>query len=323
MGFPKNVLFIFFHPKSRLEIRFYTILGGNVSINTLLNQMKVVYKEDAKDWEEQKVSLSRCEKTVWQGSAGLDWTLAWELSHRAYRGLHQAPTAIRQWLGSNPLYIFSDYCPSRLQAMKNLYEHLDDVDAVDLGFHSFRGMGPTLRQAFGLYEDIDVECLEIIPLTLFSDVESVRDAHPNFHSSIASSSVPDDLWHATFLSLSLTFKGQTLRCSTIYIHAGNLVCFEEVLKAHTVPISIFYAKRVGGKSGSWEQIHSENSQFMRTMKGSGVEARPQIWAADCPTFTDVGDQLFGFASWYQPPWTSLISSSVPWHWIEKHSVFDI
>jgi hypothetical protein len=92
----------------------------------------------------------------------------------------------------------------------------------------------------------------------------------------------------------------------------NLLCLEKVFGDHDIPIDIFYAKKVQGKSGSWEFIHSENSKFMEAVQKLPVELRPKIWAADCVDFTKDGEQLFGFASWYEPPWCT---NDFEWRWI--------
>jgi hypothetical protein len=157
-----------------------------------------------------------------------------------------------------------------------------------------------------------VECDEIIPLKLFESCDSLRSAYPNVHSSATSSAVPDDEWHAVYLELSLEFKGQRHIQKLLYFHLENLLCLEQVFGAHHIPIDIFYAKKVQGKSGSWEFIHSENSKFMEAVQKLPVELRPKIWAADCVDFTKEGEQLFGFASWYEPPWCREDSE---WRWI--------
>ena len=98
------------------------------------------------------------------------------------------------------------------------------------------------------------------------------------------------------------------------MHLENLLCFEQVFRAQQIPIAVFYAKRVGGKSGSWDYTHSEDGTLMRSILESDVALRPKIWAADCPDFTRQGEHIFGFANWYQPPW---MHRGGDWHWVQK------
>ena len=159
------------------------------------------------------------------------------------------------------------------------------------------------------------ECEEIIPLTLFSDCEILRAQYPNVHSSMTTSSIPDDEWHAVYLDVCVEFRGQQIRQQLLYLHLENLLCFEQVFQVHQIPIDVLYAKRVEGKSGSWEFIHSEGSQIMQSIIKSPIELRPKIWAADCPEFTIDGERIFGFASWYRPPWSTVIAEVSDWCWI--------
>ena len=63
----------------------------------------------------------------------------------------------------------------------------------------------------------------------------------------------------------LEFKGQEIRQQVLYLHLENLLCFEQVFQVHQIPIDVLYAKRVEGKSGSWEFIHSEESEIMQSI----------------------------------------------------------
>ena len=286
-----------------------------MSIETLLAQCTPVFIEDIKDWESVRQGLGGRKSVKWQASAGLDWTPTLELASCKIGGMHQAPKRIRQWLPGNSLFVFSDYSERCITMMKRLYEDLDDVDPDDLGFQAFSPCGPTLADIFGLRKISSIECEEIIPLKLFSDCEILRAQYPNVHSSVTSSSIPDDEWHAVYLQACLEFKGQQIRQQVLYLHLENLLCFEQVFKVHQIPIDVLYAKKVEGKSGSWEFIHSEQSEIMQSIAKSPVELRPKIWAADCPEFTRDGERIFGFASWYQPPWSTVITEDSDWCWI--------
>ena len=286
-----------------------------MSVSSLLDQLRPVFAEDTYDWVSAHRSLRNKDSVKWHASAGLDWTPILELASCKIRGMHQAPKKVRQWLPGNSLFVFSDYSERWLTTMKRLYEDLDDVNPDDIGFQAFSPCGPTLAELFGLSKISSIECEEIIPLTLFSDCEVLRAQYPNFHSSMTISSIPDDEWHAVYLDVRLAFKGQQIRHQVLYLHLENLLCFEQVFQAHQIPIDVLYAKRVEGKSGSWEFIHSEKSQIMQSIAKSPVELRPKIWAADCPEFTRDGERIFGFASWYQPPWSTVITEDSDWCWI--------
>ena len=128
---------------------------------------------------------------------------------------------------------------------------------------------------FGLNKISSFECEEIIPLTLCSDCEILRAQYPNVHSSVAGYSIPDDEWHAVYLEVCLEFRGQEVRHKLLYLHMENLLCFEQVFQAHQIPIDVLYAKRVEGKSGSWEFIHSEESQIMQSIGQAPVDIASQ------------------------------------------------
>ena len=286
-----------------------------MSVSSFLDQLTPVFIEDAEDWSTAQRVIGNRKSVNWHASAGLDWTPTLELSSRKIHGMHQAPKKIRQWLPGNSLFIFSDYSDRSLSIMKRLYKDLDDVDPDDLGFQAFSACEPTLADIFGLNKISSFECEEVIPLKLFSDCEILRAQYPNVHSSVTSSSIPDDDWHAVYLDGCLAFKGQQIRQQVLYLHVENLLCFEQVFQVHQIAIDVLYAKRVQGKSGSWEFIHSEESQIMQCIEKSPVELRPKIWAADCPEFTRDGERIFGFASWYQPPWSTVIAEDSDWCWI--------
>lgn len=283
-----------------------------MSVVDLLQKLKPIYAEDAEDWDEAINGLSHCESVTWQGSAGLDCTPLLELVPFRIHGMHQAPSFVRRSHPNNSLHVFSDYGTRWLDRMKRLYQDLDDVDPADLGFRAFTPCTPTIYEMLNGYENSDVECEEIIPLKLFEDCELLRAEYPNVHSSATSSAIPDDKWHAVYLELSMEFKGQRHTQGLLYFHLENLLCLEQVFAAHHIPIDIFYAKKVQGKSGSWEFIHSEDSKLMHAVQKLPVELRPKIWAADCVDFTTEGEQLFGFASWYEPPWCT---NNSEWSWI--------
>ena len=141
-----------------------------------------------------------------------------------------------------------------------------------MDFCAFSPCGPTLLDIFGLNKISSFECEEIIPLTLCSDCEILRAQYPNVHSSVAGYSIPDDEWHAVYLEVCLEFRGQEVRHKLLYLHMENLLCFEQVFQAHQIPIDVLYAKRVEGKSGSWEFIHSEESQIMQSIGQAPVDA---------------------------------------------------
>ena len=286
-----------------------------MSVSSFLDQLRPVFADDTEDWLMAQRAISSRQSVKWHASAGLDWTPTLELASRKIRGMHQAPKRVRQWLPGNSLFVFSDYSERCLTMMKRLYEDLDDVDPDDLGFQAFSPCGPTLAELFGLRKISSIECVEIIPLKLFSDCEILRAQYPNVHSSMTSSAIPDDEWHAVYLEVCLEFRGQEVRHKLLYLHMENLLCFEQVFQAHQIPIDVLYAKRVEGKSGSWEFIHSEESQIMQSIGQAPVELRPKIWAADCPEFTRDGERIFGFASWYQPPWSTVITEDSDWCWI--------
>lgn len=283
-----------------------------MSVAELLEQLEPVYPEDVEDWNEARNGLSHCESVTWQGSAGLDCTPLLELAPFAVHGMYQAPSFVKRQHPRNSLHVFSDYGTRWVDRMKRLYQDLDEVDPVDLGFRAFTPCKPSIHEMLNGYENSDVECEEIIPLKLFEDCGPLRAAYPNVHSSATSSAIPDDVWHAVYLELSIEFEGQRCSEKILYFHLENLLCLEQVFGAYDIPIDIFYAKKVQGKSGSWEFIHSEQSKFMAAVQKLPVGLRPKIWAADCADFTKDGEQLFGFASWYEPPWCTNDSE---WRWI--------
>ena len=159
-----------------------------------------------------------------------------------------------------------------------------------------------------------VRVLRILPLRLFTNATGIHRRYPDFSSAVTVASVPDEHWHCSFVRVELTLHHQTIQRSLLLFHMDNLILFAELIVKHHVPIEVLYAKRVGRGSGSWTEIHSEAGALFSKIKKAPPSVRPTFWAADVPTFTDKGHQVFGFASWYQPPWTNQESR---WHWVEK------
>ena len=228
-----------------------------MSLPSLLQRFRPIFHEDEADWACARASLQSKRSIIWHASSGLDFTPVLELHGGRLYGMHQAPHVIRSRYSSQSLFFFSDYNSSCLRAMKKLYDELDDVEPEELGFRVFHACGPSLRELFGQREPMPFSCAEIIPLQLFSDCETLRERYPSFHSSVTRASVPDDHWHAAYLDVALTFRGHEISCQLIFLHLENLLCFEEVFQASAVPIDIFYAKRVGGKSQCFPRIYGK------------------------------------------------------------------
>ena len=221
-----------------------------MSIQSLLQKLQPIYIEDQKDWDAAHRQLFNKKHVIWQASSGLDFTPMLELQGRRLHGMHQAPDVLRQSHGHSNLFVFSDYSAQCLKSMKDLYDQLDDIDPNGIGFRAFHPCGYSFFELLTGRSSASIECTEIIPLQLFSNCPSLRQEYPNFHSSVTSSAIPDDLWHAVYLNIELRFKGQTTHQNLLFFHLENLLCFEQVFVAHQIPIDILYAKRVGGKSGS-------------------------------------------------------------------------
>ena len=74
-----------------------------------------------------------------------------------------------------------------------------------------------------------------------------------------------------YLDVCLEFKGQEVRHKLLYLHLENLLCFEQVFQALR-----FQSMSCRRKSGSWEFIHSEESQIMQTIGQAPVESQEDL-----------------------------------------------
>ena len=117
-------------------------------------------------------------------------------------------------------------------------------------------------------------------------------------------SVLSDRQHATYVELFIDCAGMLFLQPVLLLHLENLLCVEQVFAQYQIPIDAFYAKRVAGKSGSWEFVHSTDSLFMKAVCQMKRELQPKLWAADIPDFCRHEGQAFGVASWYHPQWSS-------------------
>ena len=284
-----------------------------------LNELEPLFEADNAIWQREKVAIERASTLVWQPSSGLDCTVMWELNQHSITGIHQAPKSIRTTMSATPLFLFSDYSTRVLLALKHLYANVDTIDPMSVGWEAFHpcakggGMLALLQQENGELP-CSVSVLRILPLRLFSNSERVRRMYPNFSSAVTTASVPDEHWHCSFVQIQLTLHHQTMCRSLLVFHVDNLILFTELISKHRMPIDILYAKRVGQGSGSWSKIHSETGALFSEIRQAPISLRPKFWAADVPEFTSQGHHVFGFASWYQPPWSNQDSA---WQWIEK------
>ena len=290
-----------------------------ITVVQFLNRLEPIFEVDRGAWQKQKGILGCSSMLVWQASSGLDCTVMWELNQRSISGLHQAPQPIRARMTRTPLFLFSDYSMRVLSSLKHLYAHVETVDPMEVGWKAFhpcsKGGGIlALLQKNEVELPCSVNIRRIIPLRLFANSERLRGEYPNFSAAVTAASVPDEDWHCSFAQLELTLHRQTMRRSVLLFHLDNLVVFEEIMVKHRLPIDILYAKRVGRGSGSWSVIHSETGALLSSIRRSPYPIRPKFWAADVAEFTSLGHQVFGFASWYQPPWRH---SGNVWHWIEQ------
>lgn len=273
-----------------------------MSYSDFINQLKPIHSEEQADWEEAKRTLLNARQVVWSAGSGLDCSPLFELQYRSVPKTQQAPLGIREHLLGQKAFIFSDYSTNLLSQVQRLYDDLDDIDPKDVGFRVINDPNPFNFQPESHPEQI--VCEEIIPLQLFEDCEYLRSQYPNIHSSATTSSVPSDRWHATYLELFIDCAGMPFLQPVLLLHLENLLCLEQVFAQYQIPIDVFYAKRVAGKSGSWEFVHSTDSLFMKAVCQMKSEVQPKLWAADIPDFCSHEGQAFGVASWYHPQWST-------------------
>ncbi len=228
----------------------------------ILNKLKPIFQEDMDEWKElsSEISLTEDFNIMWYGGSNFDLQPIMDIE----KG--ETPLEISQRFKKNPLYIMSDYTKGIVNIIKSIYENFDK-DNFDY------------KNYIEFYNYSNTEILQMIPLKFFDDNElkNIREKYTDYHRSVTSSVIPDNEWHFCYILLEKDNE-------TVNIIAGfieNLVLWEEIFKKYNIPIDVFCALQMGGKSGSWDKTHSPSEgKLFKAIQNSDPKIRPKYWIAD-------------------------------------------
>jgi len=229
----------------------------------LAQNLTPVFNEDNEEWEELKSSLDNPFQILWYAASSFDFEPIFNFE------TGKVPDELGAVLKSNPLYIMTDYSVKFTNAIKGIYSNFDR-ESFDLSHYD---------GIYGKYHGIEIE--QMIPLRLFNKIQLIemRQKYTHFHESVTTSVVPDEHWHFCYIS-ALVERRYSINVVLGLIE--NLVFFEEVIKKYQMPLEVFCALRVGGKSGSWDYTHSPSKgKLWKAIEESSVASlKPKYWIAD-------------------------------------------
>ncbi len=256
-----------------------------------------MYLDDEQEWEVLKREfLSSDHPLVWDASSGLD--LFPLLAVAGGRAPGELADALAQ-----AVLLMSDYDSTLLDTLKLAYDQLDFGTVIVLQ------TTPGGNQVFGRFScnsgstlpssplaEVSIE--QMIPLQVWTASERERFQHHYVtHPGVALHPVPDDDWHLVYIELHVAHENGALTVPVLFMAMDNLLVYREVFLAYGIALEAFFAVRVGGKSGSWDQTHDfARGQLPRAIAEAPAALRPRFWAleesvwcADLPdTFRAIG-----------------------------------
>jgi hypothetical protein len=272
-----------------------------MSLEAALIPLKSVHVEDDADWKQAQKRLLSYHHTFWYAGSGLDLSPIMELADERVMISNRVPRCVARHI-SHPLFIFSDYSTDILEKMNRLYLELDTMDPKNLGWK----LQHTMAEYWSWnHQQGEIEVEEMIPLQFFVNTQHLREEFQNYHPCMTSSSLPDDVHHATYLVVTLLYQGRKYHREIFFFHCENVLLWNQFFLRYAIPIDVVYAKCVGGKSGSWEDIYTEESSFVQHIVQAPHEIRPKIWAMDVPRYTGTRHGQYGVVQWLYPPWNTI------------------
>jgi len=125
----------------------------------------------------------------------------------------------------------------------------------------------------------------MIPLTLWSEAK-LEDFKADFATLTQSKLVSCEAWHVMFMLLRVKRGKREVDVPAFFVAAENLLVFREIFKEYELPIEIFLAVRVGGKSGLWDWTHDFERGHLPRAIMEEPKIRPKIWGYDTANSRD-------------------------------------
>jgi len=182
-----------------------------------------------------------------------------------------------------PVFVMSDYAQSYLDVVKRAYDHLDEgefdlLSRWDGDSRSWPYFYRNNNAQFGTSQR-HVHLVQMIPLTLWSEA-NLEDFKAEFATLTQSKLVICEAWHVIFMLLRVKRGEREVDVPAFFVAAENLLVFREIFKKYELPIEIFLAVRVGGKSGSWDWTHDFERGHLPRAIMEEPKIRPKIWGYD-------------------------------------------
>ena len=215
---------------------------------------------------------------VWDASSALDMYPFYAL-HMGY-----FPVKNRSDI-ENPVVIMSDYGPKHMNSIKEAYDNLD-YGSVKLNkddtYYRFR----IYSNDFDGDNQFNIFLDQMIPLKLW-DKPQIYEFNSLYHSSqFADSAIYDREWQVVFMILRTVGRYEEKEYPVFFISTENLLVFRNIFKKYELPIEMFFAARVAGKSDSWDATHNLYSGILpREIQSYKKELRPKYWGADYPKWS--------------------------------------
>ena len=242
----------------------------------LLKKIVPLFDEDYLEYEEIKNDLKNSSyPIIWDASSGLDLYPLIALSTEKI-------TNLLSYHVQNAIWVMSDYQPDYIARLKNIYEKLDNGPVKIFGAYHFNGFSYNRDRNEGRPLNGDVFIDQMIPFKLWGNNE--RNTFPSkyeYHSSMTNHPVPDADWQIVYFLLRFQLASETLIFPIVFIGAENLLIFEKIFKKYNIPIDLFLAVRVAGKSGSWDYTHDfTKGKLPRAIKEAPMDLRPRYWGLE-------------------------------------------
>ena len=212
-----------------------------------LTNTQPLFQKDVSNWLGAQIK-SYESSFFWNGGAGFDFS----------------PYLLTKHHMGRTFYIMSEYGTQHLQNLKHVYSELhlpkkEKTFDVNIENNWYSNILP-----YNMKLAIEM----MVPLRFFSPdkVNQIRDDYPNFHSSVTSSSLPDDDWHGCYMSIAVFDYGEQIdQINVLYVHMENLAFYQEIISLLPSGFEVFCATRVAGKSGSWDYTHSTRGKLFQAI----------------------------------------------------------
>ena len=252
-----------------------------------------IFNDDFSEWKNIKKKATTTQyKIIWYASSGLDLYPVVALANG--KMLDSLSLQLE-----NTIFVMSDYHPKYLETFKGLYKKLDNgpVKVLKNNQNRFEGFENISCNIDG-YSDISVNgeafVDQMVPLKLWdkderTDLKNIYE----YNRRMTNHPIPDSDWHIIYFSLMLKSDIGNFNLPIIFIGAENLLIFEKLFRKYQIPIELFFAVRVAGKSGSWDSTHDfKKGKLPYAIQESSINIRPKYWGLEESKWGDNIPQKF-------------------------------